>query len=572
MYGEVALKGSRPARRLAHCVRVGAAMAILSSIWGPAAVQAQGAGAVAQPVPAAGQAHPAPTTFFIEAFDVAGVKQLDSDTVEAAVYDFAGPNRTSADVEAARKALEDAYKARGFEAVQVEIPPQPEALFAKGIVQIRVSEAPVGTVKVSGSRYHSFKVVRAQVPSVAPGQPLNTKALEKDLASANRFPDRTVTPSFTAGKVPGTVDVDLQVQDTLPVHGSVELSNDHNPSTEPLRVTGSLSYSDLWYQGHTIAASYVVAPQDPSQSQAVAGSYTAPIHGTPWTLSLSGYWSNSNVAALGGTNVLGNGYQVGLRAIYRLPNEKVLQNFNFGFDYKNFKQNAMIADQLAQQQPIEYLPLAAGYGLSLGSDKTNLDVNLGITAGFRVFKRVRCYDPDPTVCANGYAFDQFKNKGTDSDENFVHANLDLTLRQAFKHDFVGTLKLYGQVADSHLIPNEQFAIGGMSTVRGYLLSEAVGDLGYVVSVQLDGPSLAPKLPGFVDELRLFTFLDHGQVRIMNPLPDEIRSTSLLSVGGGARLKLFKHFTGELAVGVPLRTGPNTSSDSVRTTFSAKGEF
>lgn len=571
MIGKAAFRGTHPDYRLAHMLRLGTA--VLCPIWA-ATSHAQSSAPVAetQASVTAPQAHSAPETFFIQAFDVEGAKQLDSDTIETAVYDFAGPDRSSTDVEAARKALEDAYKARGYEAVQVEIPPQPEALFAQGIVQLRVAEAPVGAIKVTGSRHHSVQVVRSQMASLVVGQALNTKALEKDLASANRFPDRAITPSFAAGAVPGTVDVDLQVQDTLPLHGSLELGNDHNPLTKPLRITASLSYADLWKQGHTVSATYVVAPQDRRQSEVFLASYTAPLHGTPWTLSLSGYKSNSNVAALGGVNVLGNGYQIGVRAIYRLPGDKVLQSLNFGFDYKNFKQNTSVADQLAQRQPIEYLPLAAGYGLSLGTDKTNLDLNIAVTAGFRAFKRIRCFDPDPAVCAQGFEFDQFKNKGTDSDENFVHANLDLTLRHAFKHDFIGTMRLYGQIADSHLIPNEQFSIGGMSTVRGYLLSEGVGDIGYATSLQLDGPSIASGLPSFVDELRLFGFVDHGQVRMINPGPDETRFTSLLSVGGGARIKLFKHISGELAVGLPLRNGPNSPSDSVRTTFSAKSEF
>ncbi|WP_310475519.1 POTRA domain-containing protein, partial [Sandarakinorhabdus sp.] len=111
----------------------------------------------------------APDQFEISAFDVVGVTRLDAATVEAAVYPYAGPGRAATDVEAARKALEAAYKAKGYESVLVEIPPQPNAAFVAGIVLLKVTEAVVGQVRVVGSKYHAPTVVLAQVPALQPG-------------------------------------------------------------------------------------------------------------------------------------------------------------------------------------------------------------------------------------------------------------------------------------------------------------------------------------------------------------------------------------------------------------------
>lgn len=516
------------------------------------------------------QARAAPDRFMIAAFDVTGAKALNQAVVEDAVYAFVGPDRTTADVEGARKALQDAYIKQGFESVQVDVPPQPEAVFAQGIIQIVVTEAPVGEVRVAGSKHHSVTIVRNQLPSLAEGKPLNLKTLQDELTSANRFADRTITPSFAAGKVPGTMDIDLNVEDSLPLHGSLEINNDHSPSTRPLRLNASLRYSNLWQLGHTVTATYIVAPQDRKQSEVFSGSYTAPLLSSPWTLVLYGYKSNSNIAALGGVAVLGNGYQVGARAIYRLPGEKLYQNVTLGFDYKNFKQNVSVGSQLASASPIEYLPLYASYGLSAGSEKSNLDVTLSVTAGLRAFKKIRCFD----VAASQTCIptDQFKNKDFDSNENFVHANIEAEYRRVLPHDFLAAAKFYGQVADSHLVTNEQFAIGGLATVRGYLQSEGVGDEGYALSVELSSPSFASKLPKQVDELRLFGFVENGQIRIKNPPPDASRHEALLSVGGGARIKLFNHISGEVSVGLPLWNGTNTRKNDVITTFSAKGQF
>lgn len=518
------------------------------------------------------QTSQAPSKFYIVAFDVAGARAIDQAVVENTVYDFAGPDRTPADVESARKALEDAYKARGYEAVQVDVPPQPEALFAQGIVQLRVTEAPIGRVRVTGSKYHALSVVRAQVPSIAEGKVLNTKSLERDLAGANRFPDRTVSPSFKAGLVPGTVDVDLAVEDSLPVHGSVDLTNDHSPSTRPLRLSASLSYANLWQQGHTLSATYSVAPQAKSQSEVISASYSAPFIGTPWTMVLYGYKSNSNVASLGGVNVLGDGYQIGLRGVYRLPSRTVSQSLTFGFDYKNFNQDISLNNAPTDKAPIEYMPVFLGYGLSAGSDNTNIDLNVSVTAGLRTFKKIGCFEVDLADCNANTQFDQFKKKGFDSNENFLHGNFDLTYRRAFAGDFVGTVKLVGQLSDSHLVTNEQFSIGGQSSLRGYFLSEAVGDSGYGASLEIASPSVASKLPGFVDELRLYAFVDHGQIKVIAPEPEQVSHYGLVSVGGGARIKLFKSLSGELTVAVPLQDGSTSKYNDVRTIFSARGEF
>ena len=514
-----------------------------------------------------------PAKFMINAIDVSGAKLLPASEIEVIVTPFLGPDRTSDDVEAARKALQAAYAKQGFESVQVDIPAQPESSFSQGIVQLAVTEVAVGKVTVTGSKHHSSGLVRNQMRSIESGKPLDLKKLQTELASANRFPDREISPSFVPGKTPGTIDVELKVKDSLPLHGSVELNNDHSPSTTSLRAIASVRYTDAFRLGHTVSATYIVAPQNRKETEVYSGSYTAPILGSPWTLVLYGYKSNSNIAALGGSNVLGNGYQVGFRALYTLPTTKTYQSLSAGIDYKNFKQNIFVGGVAAGQAPIEYLPLALGYNFSAPGDKDNVDIALSTTLGLRVFKKIRCFsvDPNPTsgTCQE---VDQFRNKDLDANENFFHVNLDATYSHAFKRDFVAAVRVSGQIADSHLVTNEQFSAGGMTSVRGYLQSEAVGDTGVVGSLELRSPSVAPLLPSFVDELRFYAFGDAAKIHVLRTLPDQRANFDLLGAGIGARISLFKAFNGELVVAVPLVDGPTSKSGDIRTMFTAKGQF
>lgn len=510
----------------------------------------------------------APETFFVEAYDVSGVTRLSAAEVEALVYPFSGPGRTKDDVEAARKALQDAYAARGYEAAVVEIPVQPIETFSQGIVQIAVNEVAVGRVRVTDSHYHSLAIARGQVPSLREGQPVDFKALQSDIASANRFPDRTISPEFKPGQVPGTLDVDLKVDDQRPLHASLELSNDASPQTRPLRLTATARYTNLFQVGHSASITYVVAPERRKDTEVFAGSYTIPFLSSAWTLALSGYYSNSDIAALGGSNVLGKGYQVGLRAVYRLPTDRTVQTISFGPDFKDFKQNILVGGKTASDAPIRYVPFELQYALAGATEHSNYTFSLGGTAGVRVIKKLACFDDG----GNCVLVDQFRNREQDSNENFVRGNLSASYEYAWANDIIGSLRLSGQLADSHLITNEQFALGGLSSVRGYYSAEGVGDNGVSGSIEFKSPSFAGLVGGWMNEARLYGFIDGGLVHVVHALPGQNADFRLVGAGGGLKLRLLEAFTGNVLVSVPLTDGPVANRFDPRVSFVVRGEF
>jgi hemolysin activation/secretion protein len=545
-----------------------------------AAQQAEGA------TPPAAAPSAAPDKFLITAIDVSGVTLLTNAEIETLIYPFLGPDRGNQDVLAAQKALEKAYAAKGYEAVQVEIPIQPNDLFSKGIVQLAVHEAPLGKVQVVDARHHSADAARAQIASLVEGKPINIADLQREVTEANRFPDRTIQPKFKAGETPGTVDIDLAVQDKLPLHASLELNNDHSPNTHPLRLTGTVRYTNLWGAGHTLSLTGAISPQDIDQSAVISASYNAPLIGTPWSLLLYGYRSNSNVAALGGTNVLGNGYQIGARAVYRLPSDTMLKQLSFGFDYKDFKENISLQGKPLQPTRIRYLPAVAEYAMSGSGAKSSFGLTFGATAGLRVVKSDACFESPfgtatpPSGIATcdlgggkiGVVADQFTGRAIDANENFVRFNLDANYTRSLVADTQLALRVSGQLADSSLVTNEQFSLGGMTSVRGYFVSEGVGDDGFTGSLEARTPSMAGLVGRFVEELRLYGFVDGGYARVRVPATGQTSDFRFLSAGAGLRLQLFKLISGEFVVGVPLRTGPISERGDPRYRFSLKGEF
>jgi len=490
--------------------------------------------------------------FDIEAYDVDGAKLLQQVEVETAVYPYLGPGRTAADVEKARMALERAYRDRGYQSVVVEVPAQS---VSDNIVRLHVVEAPVGRLRVTGSRYFSPEVIRHEAAAFQEGQVPNITEAQSELTEINRLPDRRVTPVLRAGVAPGTVDVDLKVNDTLPLHGSLELNNDHNQYTDPLRLLGTIHYDDLWQLGHSASFTYVTAPQNIENSQVFAGSYLAPIWNSPFSILGYGYDSNSNVATLGGTTVLGKGYALGVRSILQLPSRGDLsQSVSFGFDYKNFAEDINFSQTNAV---VQYWPMNLVYNIQKDSTNLSTKVSLGVTAGIRGLG-----DSEPV----------FQYTRFDATPSFIHINLDLTQTETFAGGFVAAQHVTGQLTDQPLVSSEEFSAGGLTSVRGYLQSEAVGDQGVSGSLELRTPSEPPHFAPFVDELRLYVFTDGAVVRVLDPLAGQSNMFELASAGLGLRIGVLKHLKGDIVVAVPFLSGVATHADTPRTTFSLKSEF
>ena len=490
-------------------------------------------------------------SFDVEAYDVDGAAILPQVEIEKAVYAFMGPGRTRDDVEHARAALEKAYHDRGYQSVVVEVPAQ---TVADSVVRLHVVEAAVGRLRVTGSRYFSPDFIRTQTPALKEGQVPDFNAAQKQLADVNRLGDRRVTPLLRAGQAPGTVDVDLKVSDTLPVHGSVELNNDHSPNTDPLRLVATMHYDNLWQLGHSASFTYSVSPTNRSNSEVFAGSYLAPLWTTPVSLLVYGYHSNSNVAAIGGIDVLGKGYTIGARAIIQLPNlGSYAESLSAGVD---FKHNDQIVGVLSPSY-IDYFPIGATYTLQESDAHGTAKISLGVTAGTRGLGSDLV-----TVQENRY----------NATQNFFRVNLDASFSRELPKGFQGFLRLDGQLADNPLVAAEQFAGGGLSSVRGYLQAEAIGDQGLSGGLELRSPSLARFFGGYVDELRVYTFLDGSVVQVLSPLPEQTDFYDLYSAGIGIRLQILKHLSGEANLAFPLTDGPTTRADRPRAAFSVKTEF
>lgn len=493
---------------------------------------------------------------YIKEFRVRGARHLPRSVVEETVYPFLGPRRTEIDVEQARAALEKAYQDKGYQTVSVQVPPQTGA---RGIVVLQVSEQRVGRLRVKDSRYFSLKKIKEGAPSLAEGTLPKFDDVTRDIMALNQLPDRRITPGIHAGVEPGTVDVDLTVKDTFPLHGSVELNNRYSANTKPLRLNGAVSYNNLWQLGHSIGLSFQVSPEDLDQVQVYSGYYVARIPSVPWlSFSAIAIKQDSNVSTLGGVASAGRGEVFSARVSLTLPSgTDFYHSLTLGLDYKHFTQVASVTIGQLLNTPITYYPLSADYSATWSKKGAITDLDVNVVANLR------------GLGSDELEFDLNRFRATGS---FIFLRGSI----AHTHDIFSGLqaygKLQGQIANQPLVNSEELAGGGLATVRGYLEAEALGDNGVFASLELRTPQLARWTKSEGNDWRAYVFVDGGVLTIYDALPGQSSSFSLASVGVGSRIRLFNHLNGSLDFGVPLLDLIQTDAFDTQLTFRLWADF
>lgn len=468
-------------------------------------------------------------TFNVFEFQVDGNTVLNSAVIEKTVYPFMGEQKTIQDVEQARSALEKTYQEAGYLTVSVSIPQQE---VDQGVVKLLVTEGKVDRLQVVDAQYHTLSEIKARTPEFAEGSVPHFPTAQKELGTLNRNQNRQVTPVLRPGKSPGTVEVDLQVKDKLPLHANIELNDRYSPNTSKLRLNAGVKYENLFQKDHSLGLNLQVSPEDTNQVKVFSGTYVIPRMNGDY---FAGYAvvSDSNIAAVGDINVIGKGYILGGRYIHPLPlSEGFYHSLTFGVDYKEFKETLFLPSTdptapgpLTSKTPISYWATSVGYD-------TNIQSSLGQTQTSVVLNMA------PRLMGNTNA--EFDLKRDQAKANFFYMRADLKHLYAFTSGWAVQGKVAAQLASDPLISTEQFTIGGVESVRGYLESSRLGDSGISGSLELRTPPLAKAFKQFqwadyIKEMYAYTFVDGGRVQVKNAAGLE-PYYELYSAGLGFKLK------------------------------------
>lgn len=487
-------------------------------------------------------------------FRVLGNTLLPAVEVEKAVYAFAGPGKTFEDIESARQSLESTYRRAGYSTVYVDIPEQD---VDAGIVRLKVTESRLNVVRIEGAKYFSARRLRAALPGAVAGATPNIPELQRDLAKINtETGDRSVTPILGAGPRPGTVNLTLKVEDHLPVRAGLEINNQYTADTTRLRATASLGYDNLFNRLDSISLQYQTAPEETAEVGVLAASYV-----TRWgeerrnRLAFSFIDSDSAVAALGTFGVLGKGKIYGAQLIFPLVNDaNATHSLTFGAAYKDFRETIQL-EKDSFDTPISYLGFTLGHSSVWRVPKGEWTLDSSVNFGAR-----RAFNGD----------EEFANKRFRARPNYFYLRATGGYRRGFGDWIEGRVRLGGQYAVEPIIANEQFAIGGADTVRGYLEAAELGDIGVNGSIEL---GLQPYRL-FADRLlaEAFLFYDAGIATAIEPLPDEVRRVDLSSAGIGLNFGFADHYAASVSWAYPLVPSGRTDTGDSRFLFMMRSSW
>lgn len=492
-------------------------------------------------------------SFNVFEFKVDGNTVLDKNKIEEAVYPFLGEAKTIEDVEKARSALEKTYQDAGYLTVSVSIPQQD---VDTNMVTLLVTEGSVERLRVTDSKYTSLAEVKSRVGEFGEGKVPHFPTAQQQLGTVNRGQNRQVTPVLRPGKSPGKVEVDLKVQDQLPLHGSLELNNKYSPNTTETRLNGSLRYENLWQKDHSVGISFQLSPQDFNEVKVLSATYVVPRMNGDY-FAAYGVISDSDISAVGDVNVIGKGYIAGARYIHPLPLvENYYHSLTAGADYKDFKESVNLLGSDGFKTPISYAAFSLGYDGTYKAKSS--DTQLNVTFNF-----------SPRGLGN--KDQEFANKRFLARPNYAYMRTDLKYTQKLPQDWSLLAKLSAQLANDPLISAEQFTIGGVDSVRGYLESSALGDNGVSANLELRTPPLKKyfkdnKFNDAIKELYAYTFVDAGYVSIYEPLPKQDKSSDLYSLGFGVKLKATKGIFTNLDYAHALRSSGEIKSGDDRLHF------
>jgi len=458
--------------------------------------------------------------------------------------EFTGDGKSIQDVEAARTKLEKSYHDLGYPTVLVNVPNQ---TLEEGIVLLEVVEGKVRRVRVTGNRYFTMADIVKDLPTLKPGVIIYLPRLQEELMVVNTHPDMKVEPTLMPGKDPGTVDVELKVEDKMPLHGSLELNNRNSVDTTDLRLNGMLRYDNLWQKGHSASGQFQTSPEDTDEVQVLSASYVLP---PPWQdehrLAFFGVWSDSQSAFGEGFQMVGSGFIAGVRYVIPLqPYAMYTHNLTAGVDYKDFDETVGFTEDEDMRTPLQYWPLSFAYSGSL-PDEGGITI---FSAALNMALRELGTDPEQ------FAIKRYQSRG-----GYLYGTFGVERRQKLPWQTALYVKVDGQIANEPLISNEQYMAGGMESVRGFKESSEAGDNAVHLLTEFSAPDLLSGVNAHIPcNLEPFLFYDFASLSIKSPLEGQDPSFNLSGAGAGIRGKIATNYSFEADWAVAL-----TSSSEVST--------
>jgi hemolysin activation/secretion protein len=408
------------------------------------------------------------------------------------------------------------YDQAGYPVVLVEAPEQdPNGGELTFIVELGV----IGDIGVTSPAYSDPDSIRKGL-WLRRGDVIKRDELDAQMAWYGRNNFRRPRLLVSPGMVPPSADILIGLTERKPWSVSMGFENSGQEAIGRERfILGAVAMTK---QEHVIAWQTVLG-YPTSSLQAHAAMWEIPFHGIHQTLQLSGSIAQvetETVAA--GLPVQDQGTSWGISAIQGIPLPALgrwQQNMQAGIEMKSTDQFVLFGGTGLSPGEVRFVNLRMGYSLERKWKNGGFSVNTSFIGS-------------PGGLASENDDTDFKNYDPDADASYVVGRMSSEGWWTPGGDWRIGLRAEGQLADSRLLPAEQFSAGGYRSVRGVEEREFFADIGWQSSFEIYSPAISL---GSDSGIRVLVFYDQAWLRNTGD------SSNTISGGGmGIRAKLSEH--------------------------------
>jgi hemolysin activation/secretion protein len=479
-------------------------------------------------------AAPAPKLSEAPIFVLRGVK-IEGNSVldDAAIREIVAPHidkpASIASLEELRRALTLLYIQRGYINSGVTIPDQN---VESGVLTLRAVEGRVTEIDVSGTDNFAPEFFRSRLERGLTA-PFKVSELEQQQQILLQDPlVRRLNLELLPGLVPGEAKLHADVQEASPFSVTAQIANNQSPSVGEIRGQIQGSVANILGVGDILAAQY-------GRSQGINDgsiAYSLPIASDDTRVSLR-YDINGTVVvtpALAPLNVTSryDNIAIGIsRPMYRTAE----QNFTLGANLERRRAQTFLLGE----------PFSFTAGSSDG--KTNVTA-LRLYQDWLDRDAEHAFAARSTLSFGLHAFGATVTQVSPTGKFFSWLGQAQYVRRVYQN-WEAVIRSNLQLANRALFPIEQYALGGVDSVRGYRQYLTLTDDAFFASGELRIPIANIRVPYLADSeeagrLQLVPFYDFGRgwnIGRPTPYPPDISGAGLglrWNVGSGLLAEVY----------------------------------
>ncbi|MCH9621163.1 MAG: hypothetical protein S4CHLAM20_05790 [Chlamydiia bacterium] len=471
---------------------------------------------------------------------------------------------TFSDINTYKKEIADYYLKYCNTFVAVVLPEQD---CTDGVIALKVVESKVGEISVTGNYWFPCEYYLDQL-SVQENEVLNSDQVIASLHRMNRSPWVKAEVVYKAGKNSGETDIELVVEDKKPIQFYAGADNTGFKVTEYTRLYAGFNWGNILDWDQTLAFCYTASP-DFLSYQSYTLDYTVLLPNDDWLRFFGGY---SHVQATDQFIPIGvrdgNSWQVSGRYEFHIPQTKELnQKVDLGMDFKSTNNDLVVGESSVSNLYANLLQIAADYTGAFTFNPHTISGTIGIfTQPWKLGSTITdaAYDALRPNANPLYIFGRGDIKyGYYTDDS----------------NFSATIRAIGQLSSSALIPIEEFGMGGVNSIRGYVAREVNVDNAIIFNFDIFSPKIS--LLKYIsnkyrnlDRFYAVGFVDIGNGWLIRNISGEPNYYFLAGAGPGLRYDISNNIYTRFDLGVRLTNPPfgATYTEIVRFYFSLIGTY